>query len=158
MRSFLRRKIWEPLLTLLKQGLSPSQLAFSVALGAWIAVFPALGVTVLLCTAAAMVLRLNMIAIQTANFAAYPLQFVLLLPFFRAGAWLFNSPPLKMSAAEFVSLVAHDPLGAISRFWVITWEGAVAWALAGLLLVPLAWALLTPAFTRIARDLKGEAA
>jgi uncharacterized protein (DUF2062 family) len=157
-RAWLRRKIWEPLLTLLKQGLSPSKLALSVSLGAWIAVFPALGVTVLFCTIAAFILRLNMVAIQTANLAAYPLQFVLLLPFFRAGAWLFDSPPLKMSAGEFVSLVTHDPVGAVSRFWVITWEGAAAWALVGLLLVPLAWAVLTPVFTRVARNLRPEAA
>ncbi len=100
-----------------------------------------------------------MIAIQTANFAAYPLQFLLLIPFFRAGAWLFGSPPLTMSAGEFVrSLVTHDPVGAVSKFWVITWEGAAAWALVGLLLVPLAWALLTPVFTRAARKVRPESA
>jgi uncharacterized protein (DUF2062 family) len=153
-RGWLRRRLWEPLLALLRQGLSPSRLALSVALGAWIALFPALGVTVVICASAALVFRLNMVAIQTANFAVYPLQFLTLFPFFRAGEWLFDRPPLRMSFGDFVALVAKDPLDSVSRFWVITWQGAIVWALLGLVFVPLAWALLTPPFTRIARQLR----
>jgi hypothetical protein len=36
----------------------------------------------------------------------------------------------------------------------VTWRGAAVWALLGLVAVPLAWALLTPLFTRIARRQK----
>jgi uncharacterized protein (DUF2062 family) len=152
-RAWLRHKLWDPLLALLMEGLSPSKLALSVALGAWIALFPALGVTVLLCIVVALVFRLNMVALQTANFAAYPLQFVTIFPFFRAGEWLFDSPPLKMSPREFVALVTQDPVGAVSKFWVVTWQGAIVWALMGALMVPLAWAALTPVFTRAAHTL-----
>ena len=143
-------------MALLKQGLSPSKLALSVALGAWIAVFPALGVTILICTVVAFALRLNMVAIQTANLAAYPFQFLLLFPFFRAGEWLFNSPPLGLSPSDFVTLVTHDPAGAVTRFWWVTWHGAAVWALLGLVLVPLSWALMTPLFARVASRLKAD--
>lgn len=156
--AWLRRKVWEPLLALLKQGLSPSKLALSVALGTWIAVFPALGVTTALCAAAALAFRLNMAAIQTVNYAAYPLQFVLLFPFFRAGEWLFESPPLNLSPAEFAALVASDPMDAIHKFWWTTWHGAAVWALLGAVLVPAAWAMLTPLFIRIARREQAQTA
>ena len=136
---------------LLRHGLSPSKLALSVALGVWIAVFPALGVTTALCALVALALRLNMVAIQTVNYAAYPLQFLLLFPFFRAGEWLFKRAPLDLSPAEFAALVMHHPRQAVVDFWGVTWAAAAVWALLGLVLVPLAWALLTPVFTRIAR-------
>jgi uncharacterized protein (DUF2062 family) len=151
MSTWLRKKLQDPLLALLKQGLSPSKLALCVALGAWIGIFPALGVTTGLCALAAFAFGLNMVAIQTVNFSAYPLQFVMLFPFFRAGEWLFKSPSLNLTPAEFVSLVTKDPLGAVIRFWAVTWRGAVVWLLAGLVVVPLAWAILTPVFSKALR-------
>ena len=151
MLAWLKAKFWTPLLALLKHGLSPSKLALSISLGAWIAVFPALGVTTAFCALAALALGLNMVAIQTVNYAAYPLQLLLIFPFFRAGEWLFNAEPLKMSVGEFAHFVTHEPRAAVQQLWWETWHGAAVWALLGLFVVPAAWALLTAFFTRIAR-------
>lgn len=158
MLAWLRSKFWTPLLALLRQGLSPSKLALSVTLGVWIAIFPALGVTTALCALAALAFGLNMAAIQAVNYAAYPLQILLIFPFFRAGEWLFNAEPLKMSLGEFVHFVTHEPRAAIDRLWWETWHGAAVWALAGAVIIPIAWALLTALFTRIARRQKARAA
>lgn len=158
MLAWLKAKFWTPLLALLQQGLSPSKLALSVTLGVWIAVFPALGVTTALCAVVALALGLNMVAIQTVNYAAYPLQILLIFPFFRAGEWLFNAEPLQMSVGEFVHFVTHEPRAAIDKLWWVTWHGAAVWALLGLVIVPAAWALLTALFSRIALRQKDQPA
>jgi hypothetical protein len=75
----------KPFIQLLRQGVSPEKVALTIALGIILGVTPVLGSTVLLCTLAATVLRLNLPAIQLVNGVVYPLQFILLIPFYRLG-------------------------------------------------------------------------
>jgi uncharacterized protein (DUF2062 family) len=88
--TFWRRKIIEPLSGFLTQGLSSQKLALSLAFGITLSTFPVLGVTTILCTLAALTLRLNMPVIQFANYLAYPLQILLLVPYYHIGGLLFN--------------------------------------------------------------------
>src|SRR5580698_10669544 len=80
----------EKVLEWLQCGMAPRQLAFTLALGFAIGCIPLLGVTTAICALLALVLRLNMPAIQAANWVAMPLQLVLLIPFLRLGQWLFH--------------------------------------------------------------------
>jgi len=73
----------EKVLQWLKCGIAPRQLAFTLALGFAIGCIPLLGVTTGICALFAILLRLNMPAIQAANWLAMPLQVVLLIPFLR---------------------------------------------------------------------------
>ncbi len=56
-----------PFIKLLRQGVSPEKIALTISLGIILGVTPVLGSTVLLCTLAAIVLRLNLPAIQLVN-------------------------------------------------------------------------------------------
>ena len=80
----------EKVLEWLQCGMAPRQLAFTLALGFAIGCIPLLGVTTGICALLALILRLNMPAIQAANWLAMPLQMVLLVPFLRLGQWLFR--------------------------------------------------------------------
>ena len=62
MRNFFRQRVIDPLLGLLKQGLSPRELALCLALGAGVGVFPVLGVSTPLLTFIAFARRLNLAA------------------------------------------------------------------------------------------------
>jgi uncharacterized protein (DUF2062 family) len=150
MGGWFKRKAVDPLLDLLKQGLSPGKLAQCVAFGVAIAVFPALGTTTVIAAGAALAFRLNMVAIQTVNYLAYPLQFVLLLPFFRAGEWLFGAEPLSLGVADVATLVGEHPLDAIGQLWTVTWHAAVAWGALSVVVVPLLTLALTPVFKKAA--------
>src|SRR5262249_31861133 len=83
--SFFYRRILRPIIELLRQGVTPEKMALSLALGVALGVFPALGWTTTLCAIAALVLRLNLPAIQIVNYFMYPAQIALLIPFFRLG-------------------------------------------------------------------------
>jgi uncharacterized protein (DUF2062 family) len=111
MRIFWERKIVQPLLDLLAQGMTSEEIALSVALGVVLGVFPILGFPTLFCVLAALVLRLNAPALQFVNYLVYPLQLALLIPFVRLGGWLFHptpasSPMLGVLAATLHTVVA----------------------------------------------------
>lgn len=72
----------------LKTGTSPQKIALSLAIGGAIGVFPLIGTTMALCAFLGFVLRLNPVSIQIANYAMYPFQVFLILPFLKLGAYL----------------------------------------------------------------------
>lgn len=146
----LKRRVTEPLLQLLRQGVTPAKLARCVAFGGLIGVFPAIGATTVLAAGAAVAFRLNMVAIQAVNYLVYPLQFVCLIPLYRAGEWLFGAEPLSLSLGDIVALVRDTPLTAINRLWTVTWHASVAWCLLSLILIPIVTLVLTPVFRRLA--------
>ena len=81
----------EKIVGFLKQGLTPRDLALTIALGSVIGVFPVLGMTTILCTLAAVTLRLNLPALQSINWAVAPLQLLLLIQImFQELFWIFN--------------------------------------------------------------------
>jgi uncharacterized protein (DUF2062 family) len=88
--------------------MSPETIARSIAVGSVLGVFPVFGCPTLLCSAAAVALRLNLPAIQTVNYLVYPLQIALLAPFAQLGAQWFHGHP----AGPPVSALLHANLGA----------------------------------------------
>ena len=77
----------------LRQGISPRRLALTLALGFAIGCIPVVGIPTALCMVVALALRLNLGAIQAANYLAMPLQVALILPFVRLGNWMFAAGP-----------------------------------------------------------------
>lgn len=148
---FFYRKLVRPLLNLLRQGVTPEKLALSVALGAAFGVFPALGWTTALCAIIALVLKLNLPAIQIVNYFMYPAQIALLLPFFRPGEKLFRAQHLPISISQIYALIHTSVWGAIKLLWATTWHAIVVWVLLAPIFVALIYVVLTPLFRRALR-------
>ena len=151
---WVRTRIRDPLLGLLRQGLSPEGLAWSLAVGLALGVIPLLGTSTVLCVGVALAFRLNQPAMQLANYLAYPLQFLLLYPFIRMGEGLFGTHHETISLAHVQAALRVDAWGAIRMFWTSLWHAAVVW----LLVVPipmvlLAWGL-TPVFRRVLKSFR----
>jgi uncharacterized protein (DUF2062 family) len=128
-RGFFQRKIVDPIVKLLRQGISPEKIALGMAVGVVIGVFPVIGSTTLLCTIAALILRLNLPAVQLVNYLVYPLQIALLIPFFQFGAWLFGVDPLPLSASQLISMFKTDFWDTIGQLWQTTLHAIAAWSL-----------------------------
>jgi len=79
----------------LRQGISPRRLALTLALGFAVGCFPVVGIPTALCALLALALRLNLPAIQAANYLVMPLQILLIVPFVRLGGWLLASGPYQ---------------------------------------------------------------
>ncbi|HEX4873222.1 MAG TPA: DUF2062 domain-containing protein [Nevskiaceae bacterium] len=138
----------------LVQGASPEGLAGTLACGGVLAIFPLLGTTTLLCALAAVWLRLNQPLIQLVNYLLYPLQLVLLLPFYQAGEWLLGLPAVPLfSVTELIERFRADPLQFLVDYGSVALGGTLVWLL---LALPLGLALylgLRPLLRRLAAGL-----
>jgi len=148
-KGLLYPRLVRPILDLLRQGVTPEKMALSLALGGALGVFPALGCTTLLCTIVAIVLRLNLPAIQIVNYFVYPIQIALLLPFFRLGEKLFRAAPLPVSMAQIQGMIHANAWAAVRFLWTTTWHAIVAWGLITPVFVGLAYLILTPVLQRV---------
>jgi len=148
---FFRRRIARPILELLGQGITPEKMALSVALGVALGVFPVLGTTTALCALAALILRLNLPAIQIVNYFVYPLQIALLIPFFRMGEKLFSAPHLPLSITQIVAMAQASFWGATRFLWTTIWHSIVAWCLVAPVFVAVEYGILVPLLRRVVR-------
>ena len=140
----LYRRVLDPVLALLRQGVTPEKIAISIGLGMILGVFPVLGATTLLCAGAALLLRLNLPAIQLVNFVMYPLQLGLLIPFIRLGERLFHQRPVELSLAQIVTKIHANAGQAIRDLWVISLHAVAAWFVVALPAVVVLYFLLLP--------------
>lgn len=121
-------KIKQTLKDLLRQGTSPSKLALALALGAAIGTFPIIGTNTIILIALCMIFRLNFVAPQITNYAVYPLQILMLIPFYKAGNFIFNFN-LALDVDEMIHLFQNQWWQAIQQFgWTIL-AAVIGWAI-----------------------------
>ena len=155
---WLRRVLLDPLVNLLKAGLSPGQLALTVGLGAALGVAPIFGLTTLIATGVALRLRLNVAALQLVCHLLTPVQLLLLLPFLRYGGELLGQGPAlaRFTLAQLQYQARHAPLALLRLLWRAELGGLLIWAAAAVPLVALLYFGLRPVFRRVVH--KHEAA
>ncbi|MGC9324975.1 MAG: DUF2062 domain-containing protein [Desulfomonilia bacterium] len=134
---------------LLKQGISPEKISASIAWGIVLGIFPLPGTTTMLCTIAALSLRLNLIVIQLVNWLVYPLQLALIVPFFLTGAALFGTESLAVDAQEIMILVKADFIQAFELLGAVIFHGVLAWLIISPVLLLAFMYFLPPVLRRI---------
>lgn len=139
----------------LRQGTSPRRLALTLALGVAIGCIPVVGLPTAVCAILALVLRLNLPAIQAANCAAMPLQLLLIVPFARLGGWLFAAG--HHSAPAF-ALLPLAPLPFLFNVGSLAGHALLAWLLVALPSIALMTAAFTPVLRRFPAAARKETA
>jgi uncharacterized protein (DUF2062 family) len=152
---FFRRRILDPILALLRQGITPRELALSLAFGLGIGIFPVLGVSTPLLTVLALALRLNLPSIQLVNYLVSPLQLLLIIPFVRVGEHLVGSPPQPLSIGAGLEILGRGALQAVVVLWDAIVHAAIGWAAIGPVLIFLLYRLLAPLLARTASRIQG---
>lgn len=152
---FWQRRIVGPIVGQLKQGITPSRIALTVALGIVLGIFPILGSTTLLCALAGLWLRLNQPVIQLVNYFVYPLQIALLLPFYRAGETLFRQPHVPIfSVTDLMQRFQASPTQFLIDYGMVGVYGIVVWCLVAPLLIAAIYFSTRPVLRRLARSSK----
>ncbi len=146
---FVRRKVIQPFIELLKQGITPERIALTIALGITLGVTPVLGSTSILCTLAALALRLNLPAIQLVNGLVYPLQLTMLVPFLRLGAWMFRVDAPAVTVPYLFTMIRVNVWHAVATLWTATLHALVAWLALGCIGTGLLYVLLVPLLRRL---------
>lgn len=127
----LIRKRWESFIHACKhhlaQGLSVEKVALTIAIGFIFGIIPLPGTTIVLCVIAAFVFRLNHLLIQSVNMLFYPLQLILLYPFYKFGNKWFEAYPVNLPDFNSVKFSLGNLWGIIEKsagnallLWVLT--------------------------------------
>ena len=142
---FWQRRVVAPILAQLKQGITPEKIALTIALGGTLGIFPILGACTVLCAGAAFWLRLNQPIIQLVNYFVYPLQILLLIPFYRAGEILFRADPVPIvNIADLVTRFGDGPWQFILDYGRVGLYGIVVWMIVAPVIAVIAYAALRP--------------
>ncbi|MGH8443728.1 MAG: DUF2062 domain-containing protein, partial [Solimonas sp.] len=129
-RSFWRRRLGDPIIAQLRQGITPERIALTLALACVLGVFPIIGSTTFLCAITAIWLRLNQPVMQLANYLLTPLHLALLLPFYRGGETLFRQAHVPiLSIGDLVARFKLDPLQFVIDYGMVAVYGIGVWAL-----------------------------
>ena len=137
-----KNRLIAPFIELLRQGMSPEKIALTIALGIMLGVTPVLGSTTVLCTLAALALRLNLPAIQLVNAVVYPLQIILLIPFFKLGALLFRTSAAAISVKGIEAMIHAGIWNAIESLWILTIHALVVWVALGAIITAVLYPVL----------------
>jgi uncharacterized protein (DUF2062 family) len=153
--SFWQRRVVAPILAQLRQGITPEKVALTIALGGTLGIFPILGACTALCAFAALWLRLNQPIIQLVNYLAYPLQVILLIPFYRAGEILFRADPVPIvNVADLAKRFGDGPWQFMLDYGRVGLYGIVVWMLLAPVIAGVAYLALKPLLVAASRRLR----
>ena len=135
-REFLRCHVLRPLLRLLRGGVTPRRLAWSLALGMAVGINPTVGVTTVVVVLIAWVFGLNQVASQIGVHLVAPLHLLLFIPFIELGVHLFHTRKLPMDRRQLEHL-SHHPLRLVHEIWQWEWHALIVWGIAAGVAMPL---------------------
>ena len=136
--TWFARRVKDPLVAELKQGLSAEALSAALVTSLAIAINPIIGTTTILCLLAGRLFRLNHVVMQTVNHLTYPLQILLIVPFVRLGEKLTGAEPLPLDVGLLIAEFQKSFGGFVAKFGMAYVHGLLGW----LLVVPVSAGLL----------------
>lgn len=144
------RRPWEPLLELLRQGISADRLALCIAIGIVVGNIPILGVSTILCALIALLFRLNLPAIQMVQAAMAPTQLLLIIPYVRLGEWMLRAPPQPLSVSAGLALLERGAGAAVVALSGAILHASLAFLIVGPIATVLLYRILRPALAHAA--------
>ena len=127
-------KVISPIIEYLKQGASPQKLSLTIVLGFSLGIIPFLGVNTAICFLLSIAFRLNVVVIQLINYIVFPLQIILLVPFFKMGELIFGISGKKLVLNTFSSLFSKQWHESLVLILSANFRALLIWAI---LMIPL---------------------
>ncbi|WP_373524553.1 DUF2062 domain-containing protein [Aquiflexum sp.] len=149
------RNYQQKLKRLFQQGLSPKELAMSIALAVFVGVFPIYGTTTVILTFLALKLKLNLPIMITVSYALTPLLFLLLIPFIRIGEFVFGYQPVAMDLSTLKASISTGLFETLSVFSGRLALAVGAWILVALPVAIFVYILLFQIFRKV-KTLRSE--
>jgi hypothetical protein len=88
---------------LFKQGLTPKELIQSIIVSGLISVIPIIGVSTFIITTVSLKSKLNLPVMIALSYLMWPVQILLIIPFIRAGEFIFSVPQNHHTVEEIIS-------------------------------------------------------
>ena len=135
-REWIRCHVLRPLLRVLRGGVTPRRLAWSLALGMVVGINPSVGLTTLLVVLVAWVFGLSKLASLIGTHVVAPLHLLLFIPFIELGVHLFHTRKLPMNRKQLEHL-SHHPLRLFHEIWQWEWHALIVWGVLAGVAMPL---------------------
>jgi len=152
--SLWRRWVVNPIVHQLTQGTSPRQISLALAYGLAIGIFPIIGVTTIVALLLGVPLKLNQPILQGFKSLIGPLQWVLILPFYRAGETLYGAPHVPLSIPTMMDKFFEAPIPFFREYGMTALYGITVWCLLAPFIVVAAYYLVRPVIEGLNKGLK----
>ena len=155
-REWLRCHVLRPLLRVLRGGVTPKRLAWSLALGMVVGINPSVGLATLLVVIVASAFGLSKLASLIGVHVVTPLHLLLFIPFIQIGVYLFHTRKLPMDRKQ-IEHLSHHPLRLFHTIWQWEWHALIVWGIVATVLMPVLAMVLRRAlvvFLRRSRTLR----
>ena len=126
-REQISLRVLIPLSNIRKQGFSSETLALSVSIGIIGGSFPVFGFATYVCLLLTFLFKQNIIIVQVANWLAYPLQILLLIPFMKLGNSIITGGDLIITMHQVVVAFESGLMNGIREIGIISLYGVIAW-------------------------------
>lgn len=121
---------------------TPEKVASSFTFGLYLAIFPVTGTTTLLCVIFSLVFKLNHYIVQGLNLMLIPVHLILILPFLKAGNYLFlGGRPVVPVQVWQSGLKALNKSAGIQLFESVA-AGITVWLILAVLTAPIVYSLI----------------
>lgn len=151
-RGFWQRRLVDPLVAQLTQGVTADRLAATLAVGTACSLFPFLGLTSLLNLVVGIRLRMNQPILQTLNQLLGPVHLALVLVYVRLGEWMWHAPGGHLTVGEIIRTFRDETfLVFLERFGRAGGHALTAWAITTPLLLAVLYYPLRLVMRRLAR-------
>lgn len=147
--SFWQRRVVQPVMVQLKQGLSPEKAALTIGLGAVLSVFPILGTTTTLCLLAGFLFKLNHPLLQLINWLMSGVQLVLIPVCIRIGEKVVGAKPVVFSITDMLERFKASPGQFMQDFGMTGLHAILAWSILAPLLAGILYLTLLPVLRRL---------
>ncbi len=150
---FWRRRIQDPIIALLTQGVTPDKIAATVAVAITFGLFPFLGTTTTICLLIGLWFRMNHPILQTINQLLTPLHLAMILVYVHLGEWIWQAPDdSQFSIVEMIKAFGELTLREFfTRFGQAGLHAFTAWALTAPLLFCAVYYGTRPVLRRFVR-------
>lgn len=152
-RSLFHRWVVGPIIQQLTQGTSPKKIAQGVAWGITLGVFPIIGSATLITLMVGILLKLNQPILQTFKTVSTPIQWALVLGFYRAGEWLFGALHVSIHIPSMIERFFAEPGPFFRDYGMTAIYGITVWCLVAPLLWFLLYAVCYPVIAKLAQAL-----
>jgi len=144
-RSFWKRRLGDPVLAMLTQGVTPDKIAATLAVGTAASVFPFLGLTTLLNLGLGLWFRMNQPLLQALNYLLTPLHLVMILVYVRLGERIWGAEEVPFSVRDLFTTFHDAPFSEfVQRFGWMGVHAFTAWLLTAPVIVAALYFSLRP--------------
>jgi uncharacterized protein (DUF2062 family) len=150
-RTAWQRRIIDPVVAQLTQGITEEKIALTLAVGSALALFPILGTTTLLCLVVGIILRLNQPIIQMVNALCTPLHLPAIFGVVRLGNRLFGVTYAHLGIRRMNQMFWDSPREFWQRFGMTACHAIVAWAIIAPFWIVLVYFLTLPVLREVTR-------